>query len=366
MAVKLKSWVKDRIFELRQNTKLSREEIVKIVKEEGLKKGEKVNLATRSVSKYGGVKDKGLNAKQYAKRYPDLAERLLSKDKDVVKTAMGTAKRRKYKTTRAGVKAIKRANTAYRAGPAGKAYQSSYYHEKIKPDPTATNVKNSLYRAAKRGATPMWALRPAHMAETFGIYQAKDVMNKAFGRQVFDVDHRTRLADRGSHSPRNLQLMRHPLHKIKTALEQESTAKALSPAEKSAKLLLARDVGERVTGPARGLLAENVISGKPESMWDAPKRGGGGSPAKFSLMNLLKGVKGGLLGTAISLPLLMSNSPRAQAAGEIISLAVDPVGYSLFALGNQLWKRRRKVDPSMAPWQRRLVDPTHGGGLRRY
>ena len=122
----------------------------------------------------------------------------------------------------------------------------------------------------------MWALRPAHMAETFGIYQAKDVMNKAFGRQVFDVDHRTRLADRGSHSPPNLQLMRHPLHKIKTALEQESTAKALSPAEKSAKLLLARDVGERVTGPARGLLAENVISGKPESMWESPKRGGGG------------------------------------------------------------------------------------------
>ena len=89
-------------------------------------------------------------------------------------------------------------------------------------------------------------------------------------------------------------------------------------------------------------------------------------PTKFSLMNIFKGVKGGLLGTAVSLPLLMSNSPRAQAAGEIISAGVDPVGYSLFSMGDQLWKRRRKVDPNMAPWQRRLVDPTHGGGLRRY
>ena len=268
MAEKLKPWVIERIFELRQGTKLSRDEIIKTIKGEGLEKGEEVKLAPRSVSKHGGVKDEGLNAKQYSKLYPDLAKRLLSKDKDVVKTAMGTAKRRKYKTTEAGVKAIKRANVTYRAVPTGKAYQASY-----KADPTVVSVRNALRRARKIRATPMWALRPAHKAETFGIFQAKDMMNKVFGRQVFDVDHRIKLADWGSHSPPNLQLMRHPLHKIKTALEQESTAKALSPAARAAKLLLARDVGERVTGPARGLLAENVISGKPESIWEAPKRG---------------------------------------------------------------------------------------------
>jgi len=268
VAEKLKPWVIERIFELRQGTKLSRDEIIKTIKEEGLKKGEEVKLAPRSVSKHGGVKDEGLNAKQYSKLYPDLAKRLLSKDKDVVKTAMGTAKRRKYKTTEAGVEAIKRANVAYRASPAGKAYQASY-----KVDPTSVSVKNALRRAEKRRATPMWALRPGHKAETYGIFQAKDIMNKAFGRQVFDVDHRVKLADMGSNSPPNLQLMRHPLHKIKSALEQESTAKALSPEARAAKLSLARDMGERVTGPARGLLSENVISGKPESIWDAPKRG---------------------------------------------------------------------------------------------
>jgi len=268
VAEKLKPWVIERIFELRQGTKLSRDEIIKTIKEEGLKKGEEVKLAPRSVSKHGGVKDEGLNAKQYSKLYPDLAKRLLSKDKDVVKTAMGTAKRRKYKTTEAGVQAIKRANVTYRAGPTGKAYQASY-----QADPTAVSVRNALYRAERRRATPIWALRPAHKAETYGIFQAKDIMNKAFGRQVFDVDHRIKLADRGSHSHPNLQLMRHPLHVIKTALEQESTAKALSPAARAAKLLLARDMGERVTGPARGLLAENVISGKSESIWDAPQRG---------------------------------------------------------------------------------------------
>ena len=268
MADKLKPWVKERIFELRQGTNLSRDEIVSTIKEEALKRGEELKLSTRSVSKYGGVKYAGLSPKQYSELYPDLANRLLSNDKDVVKTAMGTAKRRRYKASESGAEVIRRANATYRASPAGKAYQASF-----QVDPTSVSVKNALRRAEKKRATPMWALRPAYKAETFGIFQAKDIINKAFGRQVFDVDHRIKLADSGSHSSPNLQLMRHPLHVRKSALEQESTAKALRPEARAAKLLLARDLGERVTGPARGLLAENVIPGKPESIWDAPHRG---------------------------------------------------------------------------------------------
>jgi len=99
--------------------------------------------------------------------------------------------------------------------------------------------------------------------------------------------------------------------------------------------------------------------------------GGGGGR---NISNIAKtvgktGLKGltsgplGLFGAAVSLPLLLSKSPKAQAAGEVISAATDPIGYGAFEAGHQLWKRREQRDPYMPKWQRQMKDPTWGGGL---
>ena len=81
---------------------------------------------------------------------------------------------------------------------------------------------------------------------------------------------------------------------------------------------------------------------------------------------LLKGATSGplgLIGAGVSLPFLLSQSPQAQAAGEVISAATDPIGYGAFEAGHQLWKRREQRDPYMPKWQRQMKDPTWGGGL---
>ena len=83
---------------------------------------------------------------------------------------------------------------------------------------------------------------------------------------------------------------------------------------------------------------------------------------------LLKGATSGplgLIGAGVSLPFLLSQSPQAQAAGEVISAATDPIGYGAFEAGHQLWKRREQRDPYAPKWQRQMKDPTWGGGLLR-
>ena len=202
-----------------------RKEILKLRKRgvSSRKIQKRLNVNDYDVRKYGGksVLPPKKSAKDWAKVYPDLKSRLLSKDRSVVKTAISTAnerdrmknpehreKSKKIKKKHRTTDIYKETTEAYKLKAAEN--QKLFYAR----NPGLRGYNSAAYRKKVREATPPWVRNnPKYKKQIKDIYKAAKQMKGG----PWEVHHRVpieaaerRKGDivaRGLHVPWNLEIV---------------------------------------------------------------------------------------------------------------------------------------------------------------
>jgi len=239
------------------------EEILKLRKRgvSGRKIEARLNVTDYDVRMYGGpsVRPAKKSAKEWAVIYPNLADRLLSKDKEVVKTAISTANERKRMENPEHREKSKQISAKYRKSDKGKGTTEAYIpiaaeNQKrfYANNPGLRAYNSAAYRALKKEATPPWVRNnPVYKNQIKNIYKAAKTMSDG----PWEVHHRIPLeaaekrkgdiVARGLHVPWNLEIV------------PKRTNRWL--------FNLLPVIGQRATGPANiGLLNENILPVWPE------------------------------------------------------------------------------------------------------
>jgi len=220
----------------------------------------RLNVTNYDVRKYGGKSiNKKLSAKDWAKLYPDLKDKLLSKDNSVVVKAMSSARNRRWlenpeNKARAEESKV-RHRTTDRYRETTEAYRPQAYENQkafYARNPGLLAQHSSAYRKKVREATPPWIRNnPKYKKQIKDIYKAASTMKGG----PWEVHHRVPIEAarskggdiiaRGLNVPWNLEIL------------PQRTNRWLGN-----NLSI---VGSKGTGPAdTGLLNENILPLWPE------------------------------------------------------------------------------------------------------
>ena len=164
-----------------------------------------------TISKIRGLKLAGVEIKDIAKRL-EVSEKTVSIHTQDIKGDMGAA-RRKYTSQEVADWHNEKYGTNLEADDIGRSHRQKF--SRAQPGGLATSAAHSASRrAATIAATPAESKLAPFVAEIRGLYHASEVIPGGF-----EVDHIERLIDDGLHHPKNLQLLKYEVHRLKTALE---------------------------------------------------------------------------------------------------------------------------------------------------
>jgi len=195
-----------------------------------------------TISKIRGLKLAGVEIKDIAKRL-GVSEKTVSIHTTDIKGDIGAANR-KYTSQEVADWHNEKYGTNLEADDVGRSHRTKY--SRAQPGGRATSAAHSASRRATiLAATPAESKLAPFVAEIKGLYHAAEVIPGGF-----EVDHIERLIDDGLHHPKNLQLLKYEVHRLKTALEN------------AGKFREAARVGQfneyNLEPKLRSLLAENV------------------------------------------------------------------------------------------------------------
>jgi len=164
-----------------------------------------------TISKIRGLKLAGKEIKDIAKRL-GVSEKTVSIHTTDIKGDIGAANR-KYTSQEVADWHNEKYGTNLEADDIGRSHRTKY--SRARPGGRATSAAHSANRrAAILAATPAESKLAPFVAEIRGLYQAAEVIPGSC-----EGDHIERLIDDGLHHPKNLQLLKYELHRLKTALE---------------------------------------------------------------------------------------------------------------------------------------------------
>ena len=163
------------------------------------------------ISKIRGLKIQGVKLKDIAKRVGVSLKTVTIHTRDI-KGDTGAANR-KYPSQDVADWHNEKYGTNLEADDIGRSHRTKY--SRASPTGRATSAAHSANRRATiLAATTEQAKSAPFAAEIRGLYHAAEVIPGGF-----EVDHIERLIDDGLHHPKNLQLLKYELHRLKTALE---------------------------------------------------------------------------------------------------------------------------------------------------